>query len=64
MSQGCVVSSCLCLVVCPPALQLSFKVMVTLVLCGFGRGEVEEETVRLCGFRAEGTCGIGKWNAT
>ncbi len=53
MGQGGVVSSCLCLVVCPPVLRLSLKIMVTLVLCVFGRGEVEGEMVRLGGFRAE-----------
>jgi hypothetical protein len=64
MGQGCVLSSCLCLVVCPPALLLSRKSMITLVLCVFGRVEVEGEMVSLCGFRAEGRCGIGEGNAT
>ncbi len=58
MGQGGVVSSCLCHVVCTPVLLLSIKFMVILVLCVYGRGEVEAEMVRLGGFRAEVRDGI------
>ena len=53
MGQGGDLSSCLCLVVCLPVLLLSLKIIVTLVLCVFGRVEVEGERVRLGGFWAE-----------
>ena len=53
MGQGGDLSSCLCLVVCPPVLLLSLKIIVTLVLCVFGRVEVEGKWVRLGGFWAE-----------
>ncbi len=58
MGQGGVVSSCLCLVVFPPVLLLSLKIVVALVLCVFGRGEVESEMVRLGGFPTEGRYGM------
>jgi hypothetical protein len=53
MGQGGDLSSCFCLVVCPPVCLVSLKIIVTLVLCVFGRVEVEGEWVRLGGFWAE-----------
>jgi hypothetical protein len=57
------VSSCLCIVVWTPVLQLSRKIMVTLVSCVFGRVEVESEMVRLGRFWVEGRYCMREWNA-